>query len=178
MLAKPSIITVDDCVDTSRAFEAALFRSPDSRCNLTRWRPPRRRIRYCKVPLTYCLACIISASAFPRSLYWVFVRDMEQWRALATELSTAAGHGRSDCPSDGARTGTSILCSALLLDCWAAAVGRGCFLFFLDAPDELLPLWNETIALVAGPLSLFGPRRPSPQAGSRTPPGTAHVCFV
>lgn len=39
-------------------FEAALFRSPDDRCNLTSWRPPRRRHRYCKVPLTYCRACV------------------------------------------------------------------------------------------------------------------------
>jgi hypothetical protein len=46
------------------------------------------------------------------------------------------------------------------------------------APDECYPSGgNETIALVAGPLSLFGPRRPSPQAGPRTPAGTAHACL-
>lgn len=39
--------------------EAALFRSAGDRCNLTSWRPPRRRLRYCKVPLTYCRARIL-----------------------------------------------------------------------------------------------------------------------
>lgn len=36
---------------------------------------------------------------------------------------------------------------------------------------------DGTIALVAGPLPIFGPKGPSPQVGSRTPAGTAHVCF-
>lgn len=101
-------------------------------------------------------------------------------RYRITIPTAAAGHGRFDCPGEGA---LGDFCSAFSSWAgWPAAVGRSCFFFsFLFSFGCTLRMSaagsQETIALVAGPLSVFGPRGPSPQVGSRTPAGTAHVCL-
>lgn len=125
VLAKPSIIIVDECVDTSRAFRGSPFSQPRRPLQPNELAPPTAAPQVLQstadvLPCMYLFAC-----SSPRSLYWVFVRDMEQWLALATELPTAPGRERFDCLSDGA---LGLLFCLQLLG-WPAAVARSCFLF-------------------------------------------------
>lgn len=103
-------------------FEAALFRSPDDRCDLTSWRPPRRRARYCKVPLTYYGACIFLLLAS---------------HVLSTGSSSETwSNGWLSLPNYQRQLGMDALIAVLWDFCpafssWGwPAVGRSCFFFF------------------------------------------------
>lgn len=178
MLAKPSIIIVGSCVDTSRAFRGSPLSQPRRPLRPNELAPPTAARQVLQSTADVLRRMYLSTSCLPRSLYWVFLRDMEQWLALATELSTASGNGRFDCGALGLLSCVQLLGLAcrrtqLLLFCLFFF-----FFFFFDAPDECLPP-GRTKQLLWWPAHCpFLDREGRPRnVGSRTPPGTAHVCL-
>lgn len=118
------------------------FCSPDDRCNLTSWRPPRRRPRYCKVPLTYCRARNFS--------YFSFLLLPSHVLFTGSSSETWSNGGLS-LPKYQRRQGVGALiaqetvprdfcpCVQLLVRVLACCRRTLLLLFFFGAPDKCLP---------------------------------------